>query len=77
MVSINVSDDTACSLFRDMLAEDYRRLAKDIASARLDPTLDEVDHGDLDDWIRWHAAIGQLMDYYFSDDEAKRIIGNG
>lgn len=77
MVKIDVSDGTACGLFRDMLLDDYRRLAKDIAAARMDPNLDEVDHSDLDDWVRWHAAIGQLMDYYFSEDEAREIMANG
>lgn len=77
MVKINISDDTACSLFRDMLLDDYKRLAKDIAAARTDADLDEVDHSDLDDWVRWHAAIGQLMDYYFNEEEAKGIMANG
>lgn len=77
MVKIDISDVTACSLFRDMLLDDYRRLARDIASASTDATPDEVDHRDLDDWVRWHAAIGQLMDYYFSEEEAKGIMANG
>lgn len=77
MVKINISDDTACNLFRDMLADDYRRLSRDIAAARAAAGLDEVDHGDLKDWLRWHAAMGQLIDYYFNEDEERELRAHG
>lgn len=77
MVSIDISDGTAHNLFRDMLAQDYRRMARDIAEVGSQAEICDLDREDLDHWKRWHAAMTELLDYYFTEDEARGLRNDG
>lgn len=77
MLNIAISDDTANKLFRDMLAQDYRRMARDIAEVSGQSEICDLDREDMDNWKRWHAAMDQLLDYYFTDDEARELRAHG
>jgi len=79
MYKIEISDETAESMFRDILIEDYRRLRNDI----YDLTNKAVEHGelqpyeqeDLDGNKRWFEAMKVLMEYYLPYSDAEKIIG--
>jgi hypothetical protein len=79
MYKIEISDETAESMFRDILIEDYRRLRSDIYNI----TNRAVEQGelptyvqeDLDNNKRFFEAMKVLMEYYLPFTEAANIIG--
>jgi len=75
MFTITIEDDTADSLFRDILVADYRRLRKDIAALEAQSELAEYQQADLDDNRRYAAAMAVLMEYYIADHERLEVIG--
>lgn len=76
MLKIQISDETADSLFRDILIEDYRRLKSDTAAldARLE-TLKPYEFEDLCNNRRWLQAMATIMEYYLPPDQMKEVLG--
>ena len=75
MFTITIEDDTADSLFRDILVADYRRLLKDIAALEAQSELAEYQQADLDDNRRYAAAMAIMMEYYIADHERHEVVG--
>lgn len=75
MFTITIEDDTADSLFRDILVADYRRLRKDIAALEAQTELAEYQQADLDNNRRYAAAMAIMMEYYIADHERLEVIG--
>ena len=79
MYKIEISDETAESMFRDILVEDYRRIRGDI----YDLTNRAVEKGellpfeqeDLDNNKQYFEAIKVMLGYYLPQSEADIIIG--
>ena len=75
MFTITIEDDTADSLFRDILVADYRRLLKDIAALEALDQLAEYQQADLDDNRRYAAAMAIMMEYYIADHARHEVVG--
>jgi hypothetical protein len=75
MFTITIEDDTADSLFRDILVADYRRLLKDIAALEAQTELAEYQQTDLDNNRRYAAAMAIMMEYYIADHERHEVVG--
>lgn len=73
MHNIEISDDTADLLFRDMLVADYRELKKDIRALESKTSngieLSPYELDDLEDWTRWANALEILLEYYIVNYE--------
>ena len=76
---ISISDETAESMFRDMLIEDYRRVRNDIYDmtnkAAEFGNLEKYEYEDLEDWKRWFAAMKILMEYYLPQNQYNQVVG--
>lgn len=68
MHKIEIADDTADLLFRDMLVTDYRSLKDDIRKLQIrinnGEELSPYELEDMSDWIRWADALEILLEYY-------------
>jgi len=74
MAIIDISDDTADGLFRDMLVGDYRAIKRSIT--RLESRIDDLkDHEmeDLHNDLRILASMDVLLGYYLTEDDANVI----
>ena len=79
MYKIEISDETAESMFRDILVEDYRRIRNEI----YDLTNRAVEQGELpvyaqEDLVnskRYLEAMTVMLDYYLPHNDAEAIIG--
>jgi len=79
MYKIEISDETAESMFRDILVEDYRRIRNDI----YDLTNRAVEKGelkpfeqeDLENNKQYFEAIKVMLGYYLPLSDAEAIIG--
>ena len=76
MFKIEITDDTANALFRDILAQDYRGLVHSISELESrETTLEQYQAEDLTNDRRFKAAIEIMMEYYFSHDQMQEAIG--
>jgi len=79
MYKIEISDETAESMFRDILVEDYRRIRNDI----YDLTNKAVEKGelkpfeqeDLENNKEYFEAMKVMLGYYLPQTDADAIIG--
>ncbi len=73
--SVTISEDTAESIFRDILKEDYLGLLKEIAD--VEPKSDKLtphEMEDLEAWRRWRDAMETVMEYYLPDEERLKVL---
>lgn len=73
MPYIDISDDTADALFRDILITDYRGLRKQIYELHQRGTLPDFEREDLENAIRYYEAIKIMMEYYLPQHEVQII----
>lgn len=73
MPVIDISDETADALFRDILVTDYRGLRKQIYELRERGKLPDYEQEDLENSIRYFEAIKIMMEYYLPYSEAQSI----
>jgi len=73
MAWIDVSDETADALFRDILVTDYRGLRDQIYELRKQGQLPDFEKEDLENSIRYFEAIKIMMEYYLPYSEAQSI----
>lgn len=73
MPQIDISDDTADALFRDILITDYRGLRKQIYDLRARGELPDFEQEDLENAIRYFEAMKIMMEYYMPLHEAQSI----
>jgi hypothetical protein len=74
MFTISIADETADSLFRDILIQDYRGLVSNIADLEHMAELAPYQQEDLDDNIRIKAAMEILFGYYLTEDQAREVM---
>ena len=74
MFTISIADETADSLFRDILIQDYRGLVSNIADLEHMAELAPYQQEDLDDNIRIKAAMEILIGYYLTEDQAREVM---
>jgi hypothetical protein len=75
MFTVTITDETAESIFRDILIQDYRGLKSQIREN--ESRLQDLKSYELEDLAadrRWATAIETLFEYYLTDDRAKKII---
>ena len=75
MYNIVLSNETADSLFRDILIQDYKRLKRDTAD--LDARLQDLKPYEFEDLCnnrRWLQAIATMMEYYLPPDQMKEVL---
>ena len=73
MPQIDISDDTADALFRDILVTDYRGLRTQIYELRARGELPDFEQEDLENAIRYFEAMKIMMEYYLPLHEAQTI----
>jgi len=73
MPQIDISDETADALFRDILITDYRGLRKQIYELRARGELPDYEQEDLETAIRYFEAIKIMMEYYLPYTEAQTL----
>jgi len=73
MPQIDISDETADALFRDILVTDYRGLRRQIYELRARGELPDFEKEDLETAIRYFEAIKIMMEYYLPIHEAQTI----
>ena len=73
MPQIDISDDTADALFRDILVTDYRGLRTQIYELRARGELPDFQREDLENAIRYYEAMKTMMEYYLPIHEARTI----
>jgi hypothetical protein len=73
MPQIDISDETADALFRDILVTDYRGLRTQIYDLRARGLLPDYEQEDLENAIRYYEAIKIMMEYYLPLHEAQTI----
>jgi hypothetical protein len=74
MPQIDISDDTADALFRDILITDYRGLRTQIYELRARGELPDFEQEDLENAIRYYEAIKIMMEYYLPHHELADIL---
>jgi len=79
MYKIEISDETAESMFRDILVEDYRRIRGEIYDLNKKESengfLKSFEQDDLDNSKRYLEAMKVMLGYYLPQREADIIIG--
>jgi hypothetical protein len=79
MYKIEISDETAESMFRDILIEDYRRVRGEIYALNerriAEGSLPNYAQEDYEASTRFFEAMKVLMEYYLPFSDAKAIIG--
>jgi hypothetical protein len=63
-MKIELSDETADQLIRDILIQDYRMIAKDIKNLQSQPDLKNFEREDLENSQRTIAAMKIILEYY-------------
>jgi len=79
MYKIEISDETAENMFRDILVEDYRRIRNDIYDltnrAVENGELKSFEQEDLENNKEYFEAMKVMLGYYLPQSEADIIIG--
>ena len=79
MYKIEISDETAESMFRDILVEDYRRIRNDIYDltnrAVENGELKSFEQEDLENNKEYFEAMKVMLGYYLPQTDADAIIG--
>jgi hypothetical protein len=79
MYKIEISDETAESMFRDILVEDYRRIRSDIYDltnrAVENGELKSFEQEDLENNKEYFEAMKVMLGYYLPQTDADAIIG--
>lgn len=73
--NIEISDDTASALFRDILVQDYKDMVYNIKKAEDNlENLAPYEFEDLVAWRRWREALGVMLEFYLAADEREAIL---
>jgi len=79
MYKIEISSETAESMFRDILIEDYRRIRGDIYNLNNKAVekgeLSSYEQDDLENNKQYLEAMKVMLGYYCTETEAKIVIG--
>ena len=75
MFKIEITDETADALFRDVLVQDYKGLVQDILASSIKLSLEKHEQEDLAEWIRYRDAIKVMMEYYFPYEQYLELVG--
>jgi hypothetical protein len=73
MFKIAISDETADSLVRDILSDDYLRLKQDIEALERKGDLESYEQIDLENNRRYVAALVVILEYYLPQQEYDRL----
>jgi hypothetical protein len=76
--TIELDQEMKDRMFRQIIVEDYHMLCNDVKSlkrAHKTSGLENYQLEDLHDSIRWRKALKTMIRYYFSHEEANKIIG--
>lgn len=74
-MNIEISDDTADELFKDIFIRDYKAVRAYIEELQAKSELQNHEMEDLVDNSKWLDAMEALMDYYIGSDWRDRIDG--
>lgn len=76
MYTVEISDETADELFKDIFIQDYLFLRKTIKEMQEKADkLTEFELEDLEDNIRWASAMEVTMEYYIEHERRLELIG--
>lgn len=75
MRKVEITEDSADAIFRQMLVEDYLDLVNDIESMGKESNLNRAQEGDLIDSIKYRNALRTLLEYYLPHERYLELIG--
>jgi hypothetical protein len=75
MMKIEISNDTADELFKDIFIRDYKNVLAYINELQAKTELQNYEMEDLVDNNKWLEAMEALMEYYVGPDWKDRING--
>jgi hypothetical protein len=75
MFKVEISNETAESLFQDILVQDYQRLLESIDELLQKKGLAAYEEEDLNNNMRYVEAMRVLMEYYLPYDQMRKLIG--
>jgi hypothetical protein len=70
MFKIEITDDTADALFRDILVQDYQRMRSEVAELEMIADRKPWQDEDLEHTRRYRDAMEVLLDYYLVHEDA-------
>jgi hypothetical protein len=77
-MKVELGDEAAYELVRDVLVEDYLHLSKQVSSfERRKDKLKPYEQEDFNSWLKTIAAIDSLFDFYLIESDAKEIRAQG
>ena len=75
MHTLEITNDTADAMIRDILLQDYNTIVSSITELVLRETeLEPHEAQDLADDRRFKAAFEIMMEYYFSDEQRQKAM---
>ena len=75
MRKVEITEDSADAILRQMLVEDYLDLVNDIESMGNEPNLNKAQEGDLLDSIKYRNALRTLLEYYLPHERYLEVVG--
>jgi hypothetical protein len=75
MRKVEITEDSADAILRQMLVEDYFDLVNDIESMGKEPNLNKAQEGDLIDSIKYRNALQTLLEYYLPYERYLEVVG--
>lgn len=76
MYTLKITNETADTLFQDILIQDYKGIVSDIAD--LESRLQDLKPYEFEDLCnnrRWRDALAVMMEYYLTHDTMKEVLG--
>ena len=76
MVKVEITNDTAEALFKDILLQDYHTCVSSINELESrESELEPHEAQDLANDLRFKTALENMMEYYLTDDQRREAIG--
>jgi len=77
MYNLRIDEESASALMRQMLLEDYNSMCMDIerlSKKAVSRDLETFESDDLAECMSFKAAFETLFEFYFTEEERKKII---
>lgn len=75
MYTVKISAETAESMFKDILIQDYHGLCAEVDKLLHRDGLAAYEEEDLRNDLRWIEAMKTLMEYYLTVQEREELLG--
>ena len=76
-LTVEMNDEVADVFFRERLKEDYFMICNEISRLKSKESLESFEQEDFDNCYDTILALESLFNYYFVEEEAKRLKVDG